>query len=153
MPKHVKILAWDLDNTLWQGTLVESGPGVVTLKPGVVEVIRELGRRGIVSTVVSKNNEGDALQELRRFGLDEDFVFAKVSWDPKSVSLKELIQQFNVGEDTFAFIDDSPFERANELDRAQCVVEQHRPRVRLVAETRQSRRLDDRLDPVSQQGG
>jgi FkbH-like protein len=109
--KHVKVVAWDLDNTVWEGTLIEDGPGNVALKPGVEQVIRELDRRGIVNTLVSKNNELDALQEVERFGLGEYMVFPKVSWSPKSMSLSELIQQFNVGEDTFAFIDDSPFER------------------------------------------
>lgn len=109
--RHVKVLAWDLDNTLWNGTLIEDGPGNVTLKPGVVNVIRELDRRGIVNTLVSKNNEQDVLREMERFGLDEYMVFPKVSWNAKSISLNELIHQFNLGEDTFAFIDDSPFER------------------------------------------
>ena len=110
--RHVKVLAWDLDNTVWDGTLVEDGPGKVVLKPGVDAVIRELTSRGIVNTLVSKNNERDALDELRRFRLEEYMVFPKVSWKPKSESLSELIHEFNVGADTFAFIDDSPFERA-----------------------------------------
>jgi FkbH-like protein len=109
--KHVKVLVWDLDNTVWQGTLIEDGPGNVTLRPGVMNVIRELDRRGIVNTLVSKNNEPDVAQELKRFGLDEYMVFPQVGWNPKSLSLRELIHRFNVGEDAFAFIDDSPFER------------------------------------------
>lgn len=109
--KHVKVVAWDLDNTVWEGTLIEDGLGTVTLRPGVVDVIRELDRRGVVNTVVSKNNEPDAMQELKRFGLDQYMLFPKVTWNPKSVSLRELIDQFNVGEDTFAFVDDSAFER------------------------------------------
>ena len=109
--RHVKVLAWDLDNTVWDGTLIEDGPGTVTLKPGIAEVMRELTRRGIVNTLVSKNNEDDALREVARLGLDEFVVFPKVGWNPKSVSLQELIHRFNVGADTFAFIDDSPFER------------------------------------------
>ena len=109
--KPVKVLAWDLDNTVWEGTLIEDGLGSVALKPKVLEVIQELDRRGIVSTVVSKNNEADALEEVKRLGLEEYIVFPKVGWGPKSLALRELIQQFNVGEDTFAFIDDQPFER------------------------------------------
>jgi FkbH-like protein len=132
-PKHVKIVAWDLDNTVWQGTLLESGPGTVTLMPGVSDVIHELARRGIVSTLVSKNNERDALRELERFGLEAYFVFPKVSWSPKSVSLHELIQQFNIGDDAVAFVDDSPFERAE--------VQARLPRVRTYAATDYSRLL------------
>ena len=49
--RYVKVLAWDLDNTVWDGTLVEDGPGNVVLKPGVDAVIRELTSRGIVNTL------------------------------------------------------------------------------------------------------
>ena len=62
--------------------------------------------------MVSKNDEREALEELRRFQLEEYMVFPKVGWNPKSESLSELIHQFNVGADSVAFIDDSPFERA-----------------------------------------
>ena len=41
----IKLVIWDLDNTLWQGTLTEGG--VEKLRPGVLGVIRELDRRGI----------------------------------------------------------------------------------------------------------
>jgi FkbH-like protein len=109
--KYVKVLAWDLDNTVWDGTLIEDGHGNVKLRPGVMDVIRELDRRGVVNTLVSKNNEPDVTEELKRFGLDEYMVFPQVGWNPKSLSMKELIHRFNVGEDAFAFIDDSPFER------------------------------------------
>ena len=113
----VKIMVWDLDNTLWNGTLIEDGPGKVTLRPGVAEVVRELDGRGIVNSVASKNYEADALTELERLGLREFFVFPAIGWHPKSESLRQLRQSFNVGEDTIAFIDDQPFEREEVLAR------------------------------------
>jgi len=43
--KYVKAIAWDLDNTLWKGILVEDGQDHLSLKPGVIDVVKELDRR------------------------------------------------------------------------------------------------------------
>ncbi|MEO8449063.1 MAG: HAD-IIIC family phosphatase [Gemmatimonadota bacterium] len=109
--KTVKLLIWDLDNTLWDGILVEDGPEGVKLKPGIAEVVRELDRRGILQSIASKNDPELALAQLRRLGLEEYFLFPKINWGTKGSSVKELIEEFNIGADTVAFIDDSPFER------------------------------------------
>lgn len=109
--KKVKVVVWDLDNTVWDGTLIEDGPGRVRLKPGMREVIQGLDRRGIVNSVASKNDESTALAELERFGLREYFVFPMIGWGPKSEALRHIVRSFNVGEDTVAFIDDQAFER------------------------------------------
>jgi FkbH-like protein len=108
---HVKVVAWDLDGTLWDGILLEDGPGGVKLRAEVAEVIRGLDRRGIVSTAVSKNEPEDALAQLARFGLADYFVFPQIGWRPKSEALAAVARDFNVGVDTLAFVDDSPFER------------------------------------------
>jgi FkbH-like protein len=65
-----------------------------------------------VNSVVSKNNEAEAMEQLRAFGLADYVVFPKINWGPKSASVGQLIEDFNVGADTIAFIDDSEFERA-----------------------------------------
>jgi FkbH-like protein len=109
--KTVKLLIWDLDNTLWDGILVEDGPDAVRLRPGVADLVRELDRRGILQSVASKNDPELALAQLRRIGLEEYFLFPRISWGPKGTAVKELIEEFNIGGDTVAFIDDSLFER------------------------------------------
>jgi len=112
---YVKVVAWDLDNTLWDGILLEDGADKLRLKPGIVDIIKQLDERGILNTVVSKNNPEDALAQLEKLGISEYFLFPKIGWDQKGQYLKSLVKQFNVGEDTFAFIDDSPFERDEAL--------------------------------------
>ncbi|MDE2403629.1 MAG: HAD-IIIC family phosphatase [Sphingomonadales bacterium] len=109
--KKVKVVIWDLDNTLWDGTLIEEGPGKVRLRPGIREVIEALDGRGIVNSVASKNHAEDALAELERLGLAEYFVFPEISWGRKSEAVTRIIKAFNVGADTVAFVDDQPFER------------------------------------------
>lgn len=107
----VKVVAWDLDNTIWDGILVEDGHQMLALKAMAKEIIIELDRRGIINTVVSKNDPEQALEQLRRFGLEEYMVFPKISWSPKGDSIHELIKEFSIAPDAMAFIDDSPFER------------------------------------------
>jgi len=52
-PKKIKCVVWDLDNTLWEGVLLES-QGPMQLKQEVSAVIRELDRRGVLQSVASK---------------------------------------------------------------------------------------------------
>jgi len=120
----VKIVIWDLDHTMWHGVLVEDGADGVKLKPGIAEIIKTLDARGIVNSVASKNDYDNAMQQLAKFGLQEYFVFSRISWEPKGGAVKQIIKDFNVGADTAVFIDDQPFERDQ--------VKQIEPKVRAI---------------------
>ena len=108
---NIKVIAWDLDNTVWDGILVEDGPDKLQTKPGIIDIIKQLDKRGILNTVVSKNNYDEAISHIERIGLKEYLLYPKIGWGQKGLYIRELIKDFNVGENTFAFIDDSPFER------------------------------------------
>jgi FkbH-like protein len=107
----IKCVVWDLDNTLWRGTLIEDGLSKLQLRPQAVHLVVELDKRGILQSVASKNNREDALEALRHFGLAEYFLHPQISWEPKSLALSNIRKQLNIGIDTFAFIDDLEFER------------------------------------------
>jgi FkbH-like protein len=107
----LKCVVWDLDNTLWQGTLVEDGVDGVTLSQAAADAVRELDRRGIINSIASKNDPELAVAALEKFGLRQFFVFPKVSWGPKSEAIKSIVAEMDVSADTFAFVDDQPFER------------------------------------------
>ncbi|MER6911892.1 HAD-IIIC family phosphatase [Streptomyces sp. NPDC000594] len=107
--KAAKCVVWDLDDTLWHGTL--SAGDDVTLKPGVAELIRTLDSRGILLSVASKNNHDDAFRKLTELGLAEYFLYPQINWNSKSSSIAEIQRKLNIGIDTFLFIDDQPFER------------------------------------------
>ncbi len=109
--KTIKIMVWDLDNTVWDGILTEAEPGQLQLKPEIKNIIEELDRRGIVNSIISKNSYDHAIDQLKKFDIEEYFVFPRITWGAKGESMKQLIRDFNVGEDTVGFIDDSPFER------------------------------------------
>jgi len=106
-----KCVIWDLDNTIWDGILVEDGPENLKLKPGIKELINELDQKGILNSIASKNNEKDALEVLKKFELQEYFLYPQISWGPKSIAVANIIKQLNIGQDSVVFIDDQKFER------------------------------------------
>ncbi len=116
----VKCIAWDLDNTLWEGIVGDDGDGV-ELNNKAVELVRALDKRGVIQVVVSKNEESIALQMLEKFELSEFFVSHRINWKPKSQNLDDLASELNLGINAFALIDDSEFERREVTERASQV--------------------------------
>ncbi len=108
----IKALVVDLDNTLWDGIVLEDPAATYALKPGVADVLAELDRRGILLSIASKNNADDVRPILERQGIWDLFLHPQISWQAKSVSIEAIVRQLNIGMDTVAFIDDSEFERA-----------------------------------------
>jgi FkbH-like protein len=105
----VKCLVWDLDNTLWNGILLEDK--TVTLRDGVRDLIIALDARGILHSIASRNEEAIALEKLKEFGLAEYFLYPQINWGSKAESVKRVAEKLNIGLDTLAFVDDQPFER------------------------------------------
>lgn len=110
MTDVVKCLVWDLDNTLWQGTLLEDGD--VPLIEGIRDVVLELDERGILQSVASKNDPDLALGRLEVLGLAEYFVVPQIGWGPKSRAVRAIADTLNFAHRAIAFIDDQPAERA-----------------------------------------
>ncbi|WP_262148708.1 HAD-IIIC family phosphatase [Chryseobacterium foetidum] len=109
--EKVKCVAWDLDNTLWNGVLIEDGQNGIQLNENAIEVIKKLDERGIINTIVSKNSYEDAYPVLEKLGIADYFVYPAINWGQKSENLKQIAKKLNIGIDTFAFIDDNVRER------------------------------------------
>ena len=62
--KQFKCIVWDLDNTLWEGVLIEGGSENIRINQNVVDVIKQLDQRGILQSIASKNNYEDAMKIL-----------------------------------------------------------------------------------------
>ena len=119
---RVKCIVWDLDNTLWDGVLLEDGE--VTLRPWVAEQIRRLDQCGVLHSIASKNDHQAAMAKLTELGLAEFFLYPQINWNSKSSSVQLIAKALNLGLDAFAFIDDQEFERAevgHELPGVICV--------------------------------
>jgi FkbH-like protein len=118
-----KVLALDLDNTLWGGVVGETGPLGIALGEtpdgeaylAFQRHIKELARRGIVLAVCSKNNPEDARAAFATntnmvLALD-DFARFEASWHHKPAVLARIAEALRLGLDSFVFFDDNAAER------------------------------------------
>jgi FkbH-like protein len=115
--RTAKCVVWDLDDTLWRGTLAEDDPESLTLDPVALSTIIELDRRGVLQSIASKNDPDATLATLQASGIRDYFLFPQIGWGPKSASVKRIAELLDIGLDTFVFVDDQPFERGEVGER------------------------------------
>jgi FkbH-like protein len=114
-----KVLALDLDNTLWGGIIGEDGFEGIELGPeypgsAFVElqrVILGLQERGVVLAINSRNNEADAIEVIAKHPAmvlrPDHFAAKRINWNDKAQNLKDLAGELNLGLDAFVYVDDS----------------------------------------------
>jgi len=110
--EKVKCVIWDLDQTAWEGILGEQDADMISLHPEVLRTMLALDERGILQSVASKNDHDIAWRALDRLGVAHLFLYPQINWEPKSANIQRIATSLNIGIDSCAFIDDSPFERA-----------------------------------------
>lgn len=122
--KNKKMLALDLDNTLWGGIVGDDG--VENLQLGeetpVAQGYREFQQYvkkhkelGIMLSVCSKNDEENAVAGLKHpdgWLSPDDFVSIKANWEPKDRNIVSIANEINIMPDSIVFVDDNPAERA-----------------------------------------
>ncbi|HXO22214.1 MAG TPA: HAD-IIIC family phosphatase [Thermoanaerobaculia bacterium] len=149
--QSIKCLVWDLDNTVWDGILLEDDE--VTVKPQVEGILRELDGRGILHSIASRNDHARAMEKLKELGLDDYFLYPQINWNSKAASIAQIAQDINIGLDAVAFVDDQPFEREEVafshpqvlcLDSAELDAIVHRPELMprfITDDSRERRRM------------
>ncbi len=108
---RIKLVVWDADNTLWNGTVFYKDKENVKLKPGTKETLKELGKRGIKNTICSKNYYDDVEWALKKFEIEKYFENLQVGWGLKSDSIRTLAHMYDLTYEEILFIDDDPFQR------------------------------------------
>lgn len=120
-----KCLVLDLDNTLWGGVVGDDGIEQIVLGEGSAlgeaflafqRYVRQLGERGVILAVCSKNDLDTAESvffehpdmQLKR----SDFAAFFANWDDKAANLQNIADQLNINIDSLVFVDDNPAERA-----------------------------------------
>lgn len=118
-----KVLALDLDNTLWGGLAGEHDITPIELSEdhgglaykNLQRVILQMQRQGVLLAIVSKNNEEDAAEILEAHPhmvlKPKDFAAKRINWKPKHENIREIAEELNLGTDSFVFWDDNPSER------------------------------------------
>lgn len=107
---RIKCVVWDLDNTLWDGVLLEGDD--CPLRPEMVEILHVLDGRGILQSIASKNDPDAAVHHLRELNIEDMFLYPQISWGAKSEAVARITKALNIGLDAIAFVDDQEFERA-----------------------------------------
>lgn len=117
-----KVLALDLDGTVWGGVLGEDGPEGIEVCDGYrgqafsafQRAVKQIGAQGVLVAAVSKNDPEPVRQVLTEHpGMvlrDEDFVLVTANWRPKTGNLRDAARALNLGLDSIVFLDDSEYE-------------------------------------------
>ncbi len=109
-PVPVKCVVWDIDNTLLTGVYLEAGDRPPAADPVLAAVLAELGGRGILHALASKNPPAAAEHTATVTGWQ--FAATECGWGRKSDALTSIAGTLGIGVDALAFVDDDPVERA-----------------------------------------
>lgn len=102
--KKIKLVIWDLDDTLWTGTLSEEN---VEIKDDIIEFINSTLDMGIVHSICSKNDYQETRKKLEEFGIWNLFVFPSIDWTSKGSRIKVIIDNMNLRSENTLFVDDN----------------------------------------------
>lgn len=113
----VKLVAVDLDDTLWRGVAAEGTLGVPEGWPlGFIETLLILKKRGILLAIVSKNDEQFIRANWNSIVQGQialsDFAVIKINFRTKAENLADILQEVNLRPQNAVMIDDNPVERA-----------------------------------------
>lgn len=121
--KNKKVLALDLDNTLWGGVIGDDGIEGIQIgqETGLSQsyyefqsYVKSLKSLGILLAVCSKNDYENAVSGLKHpeGALNpDDFVSIKANWENKDRNIIEIADELNIFADSIVFADDNPAER------------------------------------------
>jgi methoxymalonate biosynthesis protein len=124
----IKCLVWDLDETLWQGTLLEGDD--VKLSPDVLKTVRGLDERGVLQSVASRNDHDLAWSRLEELGVAELLVVPRIGWGRKSDSVRAIADELGFAHSAMGFVDDQPSDRAEvafHLPEVRCYAAEQAP--------------------------
>ncbi|MEP9360192.1 HAD family hydrolase [Sphingomonas sp. KR3-1] len=102
----LKLIIWDLDDTLWAGTLADGD--AVQLHQHRAELVRAFNARGIVSSICSKNDRATAQAKLTELGLWDAFVFPHIAFTPKPEAIRAILADMQLRAPDVLFVDDNP---------------------------------------------
>jgi FkbH-like protein len=117
---QVKLVIFDLDDTLWRGVVAEEGqitPDLIEGWPvGLMEAACFLKSRGILLAICSKNDEARITALFDRIGGGRlklsDFAAKRINWRPKHENINEILTEVHLTPHSAVFVDDNPVERA-----------------------------------------
>lgn len=101
---NIKLVIWDLDETFWKGTLSEEG--ILPIEEHL-EIVKNLSEKGIINSIVSKNDFEMTKSKLIELEVWDYFVFPMIEWKPKGILIKQIIENCQLRDTNVLFIDDN----------------------------------------------
>jgi len=101
----IKCVIWDLDETLWKGSVAENEEIIPILKN--VNYVKLLDEVGIINSICSKNEASKARKELEKLKIWNYFVFPFIDFIPKGQSVLNIIKNLQLRTENILFVDDN----------------------------------------------
>ncbi|MBV8465296.1 MAG: HAD-IIIC family phosphatase [Burkholderiales bacterium] len=120
---QVKIVIFDLDDTLWRGQIAEhylpgnNWPHTDGWPLGHWDAVHQLRSRGILTSICSKN-DAETVEKYWDHAVRppiiklEHFTAPKINWRPKAENIAEILAEVGLTAKSAVFVDDNPVERA-----------------------------------------
>ncbi|MDE2405642.1 MAG: HAD family hydrolase [Sphingomonadales bacterium] len=103
---QLKLVIWDLDDTLWRGALADGDDVVPDQRRA--ELVRAFNAKGVVSSICSNNDPAAARARLEALGLWDQFVFPRIAFAPKPEAIRAIIDDMQLRPANVLFVDDNP---------------------------------------------
>lgn len=104
--KLIKIIIWDLDETFWSGTISDNATSIVK-NTSNIELVKKLAKRGIISSICSKNEKSVVEDKLKEWGVLDYFVFNSINWESKGLRIANMLKNMGLRPNNALFIDDN----------------------------------------------
>lgn len=102
--EKIKLIIWDLDETLWKGVLSD---GTAEILNDNIELVKNAVDSGVVCSICSKNDEDAVWNFMSSTGVADLFVFSSINWSPKGDRVRQIIEEMALRPVNVLFIDDN----------------------------------------------
>lgn len=121
--KNKKLLALDLDNTLWGGVIGDDGLEGIEIGKENAEAesydefqryVKEHKKLGVILAVCSKNDYENAVMGLEHpesVLSPDDFISIMANWESKDRNIAAIAEEMSILPESIVFADDNPAER------------------------------------------
>lgn len=106
----LKLVIWDLDETILAGILEE---GDERVDPQAGAAMQELDQRGILQALATQNRPEIIAGVMDKFGWSDLLIQVEADLGPKARKVKRILETLGVNPLDAAFVDNDPFERAS----------------------------------------
>jgi FkbH-like protein len=104
----LKLVIWDLDETILTGILEE---GDEEVNPEALRIIEQLDKRGVLQALATQNSPDIIPIAEAKFDWFKYFVHKEADWSPKARKIRRILSDLEINPLDTLFMDEDAFER------------------------------------------